>query len=523
MIRGKTREAPLTQQMIVPNYDPPTIEASIHNRFDIEVIDTKTGAVRQKAYAENIILNQLWTTYMGNYGWFAYIQYGIGTGTIAATRTQLFSFLGALNCNSYSSMDASSFDSVTGVATYKRAIQLSETTAVGQTLTEVGIGKDAQQTSLLTHAMLKDMNGNQISITKTDTDIINIYATVFVHFNPAGYSNGSVKIVSGTYSSKASSSTNLPDLICVLEGKVRFPDNYNTYASVAFEYGKGNGFDYNPGTSSIVDLTSIGANKQVKGIMRRLAAGSGNDRGGYGQLICMGIAFRIQSDGWYTGSNIIGEAVATGDGVKTGFNLKFPWAENVTIYVNGVAQSSGVTVRNLPNHKDATSLFGSEMNAIDASGNFILAPKPTGNLYGSDYWGGGGSAYGGGAGLLYYENPHYATVGIKKVYTPYGGDIIWASTDLVTWVQITTGASGEIAVPAQYQNYRYWKSVLGYASFNCPGMNVVEMSRPYDVTFDAPPASGAVITADYTTRTIAKDINHVFDFTFILQLGEKTT
>ena len=29
------------------------------------------------------------------------------------------------------------------------------------------------------HAMLKDMNGNQISIEKTDTDIINIYATVY--------------------------------------------------------------------------------------------------------------------------------------------------------------------------------------------------------------------------------------------------------------------------------------------------------------------------------------------------------
>ena len=39
---------------------------------------------------------------------------------------------------------------------------------------------------LCTHALLQDMNGNNISIQKTNTDVINIYATVYLHFNQAG-------------------------------------------------------------------------------------------------------------------------------------------------------------------------------------------------------------------------------------------------------------------------------------------------------------------------------------------------
>ena len=40
------------------------------------------------------------------------------------------------------------------------------------------------------------------------------------------------------------------------------------------------------------------------------------------------------------------------------------------------------------------------------------------------------------------------------------------------------------------------------------------------IHFATAPASGAVITADYHTPTIAKDTNHVFDLTVTIQLGE---
>ena len=52
----------------------------------------------------------------------------------------------------------------------------------------------------------------------------------------------------------------------------------------------------------------------------------------------------------------------------------------------------------------------------------------------------------------------------------------------------------------------------------------ITRSRTSDanIHFDTPPAAGAVITADYTTKTIAKDENHVFDLTVTIQLGEYT-
>ena len=40
-------------------------------------------------------------------------------------------------------------------------------------------------TPLCTHALIKDMNGNPVVITKTDTDIITIYATVYLLLNTA--------------------------------------------------------------------------------------------------------------------------------------------------------------------------------------------------------------------------------------------------------------------------------------------------------------------------------------------------
>ena len=155
------------------------LNASIHNRFDVEVVDSVTGEVRQRAQAENVICNQLWTRMLSPEAYFNYIHYGSGSGTPAVGDTSLFAFSGYGTPSTAD--DVWSGDYATGVASLRRKIKLSETTAVGVTIAEVGIGYDTTAETLCTHAMLKDMSGNQISITKTATDIINIYATVFVH------------------------------------------------------------------------------------------------------------------------------------------------------------------------------------------------------------------------------------------------------------------------------------------------------------------------------------------------------
>ena len=77
-------------------------DQAIHNRFDIEVVDAATGKVKQKAYAENIILNQLWTANFWTYAWFKYIHYGTGTSTPTATDTRLDNFYAAVQAGSLS-------------------------------------------------------------------------------------------------------------------------------------------------------------------------------------------------------------------------------------------------------------------------------------------------------------------------------------------------------------------------------------------------------------------------------------
>ena len=169
-IRGRTR-APAQKSI--------NINTTIHNRFDIEVVDSITGKIKQRAQAKNIILNKLWTTMFASRTYFAYIHYGSGSGVPAVTDTQLFTFCDAVAVSGRTfSLDPSAH-----VYSVRQQITLTETVAVGTTITEIGIGETATASTLCTHAMLKDMNGNEISILKTNTDIITIYATVYLHFS----------------------------------------------------------------------------------------------------------------------------------------------------------------------------------------------------------------------------------------------------------------------------------------------------------------------------------------------------
>lgn len=84
MVRGRTQEIKSHRKVNA------NINASIHNRFAVEVVDAKTGKVKQKAYGENVVCDALWTIVLENAAsYFDYIQFGTGTGTPSATDTSL--------------------------------------------------------------------------------------------------------------------------------------------------------------------------------------------------------------------------------------------------------------------------------------------------------------------------------------------------------------------------------------------------------------------------------------------------
>ena len=148
------------------------IKANIgfHNKFIIEV--TRNKKVIKKGYTENIVLDRAYTRLCYYYSYFSYIHYGGGTGTLDPTRTTLFSPIG------YRSAVTEETIKEFPVSSWTRKVVLNPEEYVGDTFTEVGISDSTS--SINTHALIKDSEGNPLSITKTDIDVITIYATIFI-------------------------------------------------------------------------------------------------------------------------------------------------------------------------------------------------------------------------------------------------------------------------------------------------------------------------------------------------------
>lgn len=151
----------------------------LHNEFRIEVRDKDTGELKQVGYAHNIVLNKMYTRLCSFQPFFEYIAYGTGTGTLAPTRTSLFTHLGMKACANVSSK----FDLTNNNSYRQRKITLNPEENVGATLTEVGVAYGNSSSYLVTHAMIKDAEGNPISITKTAVDVMVIYATIYFVFS----------------------------------------------------------------------------------------------------------------------------------------------------------------------------------------------------------------------------------------------------------------------------------------------------------------------------------------------------
>ena len=161
-------------------------QIGIHNRFDIEVRNALTGELTQEATAFNIVLNQMWTQLVNFLSYHNNIHFGTGTGTLAPARTALFTWLGQKASTNETIIRA------IPVSVWTKRIVINPEEFVGQTIREVAIGHSTAASSLVTHALLRDAEGNPISITKTNLDIVTIYATVFVTFSTQ---NANVKII----------------------------------------------------------------------------------------------------------------------------------------------------------------------------------------------------------------------------------------------------------------------------------------------------------------------------------------
>lgn len=481
----------------------------IHNRFDVEVIDAKTGKVKQKAVGYNVICNNLWSRMLSRQLYNRYIHYGSGTGTPSASDTSLFHFVGYIEPQTAN--DVYTDKHADGYISLQRKVVLSETVAVGVTLTEVGIAYDTGANSLSTHALLRDMNGNPISIVKTNTDIVNIYATIYVHFSTSEHIWYSGLVSDwGRYQPSS-----------ILFGTMVFSNYlYNRiFASHGVTKTTIAGIDF--GTAYTLDT----ALKKVTWGPFRFTADVGNANG----IQMFMLSFTDSSSNTppvsprYTTmiveaggteippTEIENESVAVGDGTTTKFATKFDCPYNATVYVNGVAKTTGVSIRKLPSISELGSYIVTlDDNSTDQN-HCVISPSIP--IDGSR-WDGNGYHF----PTIFY-NPFYNDVGLTTITCGGNtGAYLKASNDLVTWTDISYGTLASDA-----RNYKYYKFQPGSGAYTSSNTSRVSSGGLYDgknIIFDTPPADGDVITISYTTDCVPKDAEHVFDLTITWQFGE---
>lgn len=500
MLRGHKRKIP---KITVP------VSASLHNRFDIEVVDASTGKVKQRAQAENVICTGLWTKLFTPATYFNYIHYGTGSGTPASSDTSLFTFLSYKTPST--SDDVYTDSPENGYCYLTRKVIINPEDNVGSTITEVGIAYGTSSTNLCTHAMLKDMNGNEISIEKASTDLINIYATVYIHWNNSALQAKGIYLYPRTGT-----------MLNVFLGMYNVSNYYRSPNYAQGSYGLTSNSSYSTFLTISVSSAYSSAAKTLTLTASRISADQYNFSGIFSinfftysyKSVLHGPALSLLAEGkeWFAGASITGESIGTGDGATTDFQTVFPDPENTTIYVNGIEEVN-VTVDQTFTGTDIGKYFRG-IDAASTVSNLMYSATP-GALDGGNY----------DFNPYYYYNPYYS-IGVAYM-TLYGIGSIEVSNDLSTWESFTLPANdyshAVLTIPSGYENYKYWKITYGASGNNGHYVRLVTPPSSftgYNIHFTTPPASGAVITADYTTKAIAKDANHVFDVSVVITLGE---
>ena len=485
---------------------------SLHNRFDIEVRDVRTGELRQKAFAENIILNQAWEQILGTgRDWFNAIAFGTGTGTPVIGNTNLFTPLSIKTASDsvYVSDIANNYIS------HRQKIILLETEYNGQQISELGIASSNSNT-LCTHAMIKDMNGNPVVINKTDVDIVTIYATVYLHPN-VSYGTGAALLDFYRYDPGTAG------WLATLLGR-RYPygsDGSSYKGDWKFKLGVTSAdefvtpliYDYvsqagypvlTPATKSVVFSVRIPADSANVGGLRSYAImGAYSDTAGYyGKH---GIIGRLRSAS-LTQATVV-EQIGTGDGNATDFATSFGFIpSNTVVKIDGTPVSPAI-ISGAPSKK---SMRG------------FMRPVSSDLMY--MQW--GADDYIAEDRERIFENPFYTTYGLNEIYG--SRFILSSSDDMVSWSEAALHESGTttpavVTIAAGSVNKRYWKiensQAYGYRIWD---IYCTALDNFKNIRFSTPPAAGEVITAEYTPDCAAKDENHVLDIEVTLQLGEYT-
>lgn len=452
------------------------IEVGLHNKFEIVVTDAKTGKVKRTAKAENIILNKLWNSYFMDYRKFNYIHFGSGSTTPVATDTSLTTLIAGRACTT-DSIDTSTFFT-DGIIKRKRSIRIEDTEYVGSIISEVGFAQSTSSSDLCTKALVKDANGNTLSIEKHSGEIIDIYGTIYAKV-PIALAKGDDVSFDGTTGSYTflgilignAQSTSLQAYFAL--GKT-FPK--------AIPYGAAIDGKYSGSTST---PTWSSANKKLTFVPSNLTASIANI-GGIDLLSIGGLNLKLPRTG-FTMPALTKEVIATGDGTTKDFSCAFgKILDNSTakLYVNDVEVSATFDY-GVPN------FTASSTKAINSFLEYITDPVSF-------------------RAEAIFENVYRGRISIATVWATNLG--LYASNDLTNWTLIGSRvSSGSISVSSTYKDYRYWKVIPKDTTTNWVIASIYTTGTADNKQIHATtaPASGTTVALTYQPDLIAKDANHV--------------
>lgn len=484
-----------------------TGKAKVRNRFDILCRDVVTGE-EQKYQAHNIVLDSMWSRLVNFQPFFDYIHFGTGTGTLSPSRTSLFSHLGTKSASSGVVRRA------LPTSWRRRQIVLNPEEYVGHELTEVGVAYSEDSTSLVTHAFIEDSEGNPISIVKTDTMVVTIYATIFFELGEL------TSMYGGQWRWAMPLASN--DLLSYLMGAT-FPTT-SFWVTGAWQFWEGGKTPVTHGSSSDIhpaSWTKDAANKKATTPVRRLGINDGNGKvRGFG----LGNIFegQLPISGVFAGHTIEGEQIGIGDGETVGFSPAWDMIQNATVYVDGIEVTSGVTVR--PGYPAGTNISHALINLGSSEGHPLepwmdsLVSVTEERTYTAEI-----------PAALAAEVETFAysiAVGSSsdarvRLYTREDEQADWV--ELLDRSYSGLGAGGAKTDPITIPDGHTLLRVRLTGGGGNPSAGRLALLRAADkhlFEFDTPPDVGAVITADYTVPYIPKDENHVLDLQCSIQWGE---
>ena len=450
-----------------------TINVGLHNRFDIIVRDANTGEIKKEAYAENVILNRFWEYFFSKttskMDLLKSIQFGSGTAEPLATDTKLTTYIGGKDCTT-DSVDASTYYA-DGVVKRKRSIRIEAGERTGAVISEVGFSSATWgPTYQNTKALIKDSNGNPLSITVGASDVIDIFATFFAKV-PMDLVNGT----NGIYVAPNSAIVNY--LLCL----------GTDIAGTGYCVGLGSPAGLPASNEIYACGATASSNEPAKTLtlaVSNVISANGNF-GGFRSYCGSGWCIKLPRTG-FAQPVLTKEVIATGDGMTKDFTCAFGNILNngtAKLYVNDVEVPATFEYDTPKPRYDSPRYYcGSHMRFVSNDATSVV-----------------------------FENPYYNRYGVVDIRASIAYAEYYKSDNGVNWTLVYNGILSHYEVAPEHQKARYWK--VAHAS----GVKVLSVET--DTTWgnakfihaDSAPAAGTTVALTYQPDCIAKDANHIIN------------